>query len=281
MKRRNRSLARRSIGLAGLPNVTAALATTALISTALAGCASGTGAASSSSNSEPEPVSVFAAASLTDVLPQLEDAFTSSHPGAESVEFTENLAGSQTLVQHINEGAQPDVLITADAASIQALDNPDAFVNQGILATNQLVLAVPSDSDVMTSGDFLKMLSENPDTRVATCAPSVPCGRATETFLEEQNLNLTTVSEEADVRSVLSKVIAGEVDGGFVYATDAQSAGDSVKSVQLPDAPSNEYPVLTSRDAATAAKDFGTWLRGEQAQEILQDAGFETTSQRP
>lgn len=249
-------------------------------------------------------VSVFAAASLTGVLEKLEAAFESSSSGAStspesatspgtstspgaatspttaaetsSVNFISNLAGSQSLVQQMNDGTVPDVLITADEASIAAIEDQAAFENKGNIAKNTLVLVVPHDSSLNSIEDFMAYLSSGQEPRVARCASDVPCGRATQTFVDAQKLSLTNVSEEADVRSVLSKVSSGEVDAGFVYATDAKSAGENVKTLQLPDAPTNTYPLLVRNDASQTGRDFATWLTGKDARSILQDAGFET-----
>lgn len=243
-------------------------------------------------------VFVFAAASLTDVLEKLEAAFesyssgtstspgTATSPGASSspgtatttsrVNFISNVAGSQSLVQQVNGGTMPDVLITADEASIAAIEDQAAFENKGIIAKNTLVLVVPHDSSLNSIEDFMAHLSSGQEPRVARCASDVPCGRATQTFVDAQKLSLTNVSEEADVRSVLSKVSSGEVDAGFVYATDAKSAGEKVTTLQLPDAPTNTYSLLVRKDASEAGREFATWLTGKDARAILQDAGFET-----
>lgn len=256
----------------------------AIASLALTGCGAGSGAASSSSQSSQSgstaaaqsEVSVFAAASLTDVLPKLEEAYGKTGPEQAATKFVSNLAGSQTLVQQINGGTLPDVLVTADEASIQAIKDPAQFSNKGIIAKNALVLVVPSDSTLASVDDFTVKLSEASAPRVAICASDVPCGRATQKFVDAQKLTFQNVSEEADVRSVLSKVTAGEVDAGFVYATDAKSAGDKVKTIKLPDAPTNSYPLLVNANASTSGMDYGDWLAGSEAKKVLQDEGFTT-----
>ncbi|WP_271395223.1 molybdate ABC transporter substrate-binding protein [Neomicrococcus lactis] len=259
---------------------------------------SSTGQTRSSTQKVSGDVFVFAAASLTDVLEKLEAAFesyisgtstspgTATSPGASSspgtatttsrVKFISNVAGSQSLVQQVNGGTMPDVLITADEASIAAIEDQAAFENKGIIAKNTLVLVVPHDSSLNSIEDFMAHLSSGQEPRVARCASDVPCGRATQTFVDAQKLSLTNVSEEADVRSVLSKVSSGEVDAGFVYATDAKSAGENVKTLQLQDAPTNTYSLLVRKDASEAGRAFATWLTGKDARAIFQDAGFGT-----
>ena len=63
-----------------------------------------------------------------------------------------------------------------------------------------------------------------PDLKVVVCAPQVPCGAATEKIEKATGVTLTPVSEEADVKSTLGKVISGDADAGLVYVTDVSSA---------------------------------------------------------
>lgn len=90
---------------------------------------------------------------------------------------------------------------------------------------------------------------------------------------------MKAVSQEPNVRAVLSKVELGEADAGLVYRTDAESAKDKVDTVEIPDAQNAiaEYPAATIKDSenAEAAAAFVTWLSSPEAQKILQDAGFQ------
>lgn len=87
------------------------------------------------------------------------------------------------------------------------------------------------------------------------------------------------VSQEPNVRAVLSKVELGEADAGLVYKTDAESAKDKVDAVEIPDAQNAvaEYPAATLKGSgnAEAAAAFVAWLSTPEAQKILQDAGFQ------
>ena len=86
------------------------------------------------------------------------------------------------------------------------------------------------------------------------------------------------MSEEADVKSVLSKVETGDADAGLVYVTDVNSAGDKVQGVSFPEASqaSTNYPiaVLKNAPAADLANQFVTSVTGEQGQKALEQAGF-------
>ena len=80
------------------------------------------------------------------------------------------------------------------------------------------------------------------------------------------------------MKGVLSKVALGEADAGFVYATDANAAGDDVRSIELPDEIQVpiRYPVAivaaTKRD--DQAREFVDLLLGDNGRKTLQDAGF-------
>ena len=67
--------------------------------------------------------------------------------------------------------------------------------------------------------------------------PAVPLGAYTETVLDNLGISesdLNIVSKEQDAKSVLAKITLGEADAGFVYITDALSAGDKVKQITFP-----------------------------------------------
>lgn len=248
-----------------------ALAATALL---LSGCASGAGAGAGSSPASGSAgatggagvVQFSAAASLTDVAPELTAAYAKDTGDTTRIQI--NLGASSKLVQQANAGERPDVLITADTEAPQALEQPDAFAAPVNLLSNSLVLAVPADSAI-TGVDQL------PDAdAVAICAPAVPCGRAANSYLEKEGIKLGTVSEEDDVRAVLTKVTAGQVDAGFVYATDAAAAGEKVKAIELPNLAPNTYPLLVATDAPDSAQKFAQWLRGDAATQLFSAAGF-------
>lgn len=248
----------------------AAVAAAALV---LSGCSMGGAAAdgattegSGSADAGTGVVQFAAAASLTDLAPELTAAY--AHQTGDTTPIEINLGASSKLVQQANAGQQPDVLVTADTEAPKALQDPGAFEAPVDVAANHLVLAVPAGSPI-TRPD--QLADAGP---VAVCAPAVPCGRAAHAYLEQSGLDLATVSEEADVRSVLAKVTAGQVDAGFVYATDAAAAGDTVRAIALPGVAPNVYPLLVAADAPAPARHFAHWLQGDAAAHLFDAAGF-------
>jgi molybdate transport system substrate-binding protein len=195
--------------------VTAALVAFA---TAFAGSVS----ASSKSN-KVAPLTVFAAASLTDVLPAIDPKVIYS------------FAGSNALATQIRNGAPADVFVSANAEIPQQLYE-DGFVLKPVSFTrNKLVVVVPKDNPAGITNlyDLTK-----PGIQLDVAAPSVPVGGYTVQILKQMGLSTrileNVVSQETDVRTVLTKVALGQADAGFVYATDARTVRDDVTVIKVP-----------------------------------------------
>lgn len=213
---------------------------------------------------------VLAAASLTDVFQSLAEEYERQHP-----DVTVRLVfdSSATLATQVQEGAPADVLATAD------LDTMDSVVDSGdvdepaVFATNRMVLVTPAGDQVRI--DDLTAL-ERVD--FVTCVETAPCGRLAAALLELNGVDAEPVSLEVDVRSVLSKVVAGEADAGLVYATDARSAGDDVRVVDVPGAAErpNPYSVAVTADADDPglAQEWVDLVLSEEGQQVLRRAGF-------
>lgn len=212
-------------------------------------------------------VTFSAAASLTDLGPELISAYAKDTGSTTRIQL--NLGSSAQLVQQANADKAPDVLITADTPAIDGLERPGEFDRLGDVASNKLVLAVPAGSTLASAAELPA------DATVALCAPSVPCGRAAASYLDASGLKLNKPSEEDNVRAVLTKLTSGQVDAGFVYATDATAAGEKVKAIALDGLAPNIYPLLISKTAPAGAREFGTWLEGDAAGALFEKAGFE------
>jgi molybdate transport system substrate-binding protein len=167
-------------------------------------------------------LTVFAAASLTDVLPRVD-----SRPHY-------SFAGSDTLALQIQQGAPADIFLSASIKQPGRLFGLGLVDKPVVFATNRLVLIVPAANP----GHIRSVLDiGRGKIKLVVAAPSVPAGAYTRTVLS--NLGLTSalanvVSEEPDVRGVLAKVALDEADAGFVYATDARAAAAKVKVIRIP-----------------------------------------------
>src|SRR5690606_30421719 len=122
--------------------------------------------------------------------------------------------------------------------------------------------------------------------RLVIAGPEVPVGAYAREAIALADASLgggfadrvlrNVVSEEANVRAVLTKVELGEADAGIVYATDAAVAGDAVEAYRIPKefAAPAEYVIATLSDAPSAAADFVAFVLSEEGQAILERHGF-------
>ncbi|MFS2292350.1 MAG: molybdate ABC transporter substrate-binding protein [Actinomadura sp.] len=221
-----------------------------------------------------ETLTVFAAASLTEVFTALGETFEDAHPGVR-VRF--GFGGSSTLAQQITQGAPADVFASASPATMAtATAAGDAAGRPRAFARNRLVIAVPKDDPgrVRTAGDLSR-----PGLKVVLCAEQVPCGAAARTALDAAGTRVEPVSRERDVKAVLTKVSLGEADAGLVYRTDVKAAGGEVKGIEFAEAEKaiNDYPIVEVAGApqSALAKEFIRLVLGERGKAALARAGFE------
>jgi molybdate transport system substrate-binding protein len=211
-------------------------------------------------------LTIFAAASLTNVLPQI-----ASH---ERYSF----AGSNQLAAQIQQGAPVDVFASANTSiPFQLYDQ--GLVEKPVLFTrNQLILIVPKSNpaNIHSVADAGK-----PGVKLVVAAAGVPVGDYTRTVLKNMNLSNVlnnVVSNESDVREVLAKVALGEADAGFVYVTDARTVKRSVATIGIrwTAQPRVSYAVavVSGSKHKAAARAFVKRLLGKAAQAKLRAAGF-------
>ena len=214
-------------------------------------------------------IDVYAASSLTDAFSALEESFEADNPG---VDVRLNLAGSNALLRQILDGDRAHVYAPA---SVTLIDDLVTELGDGlrgtVYASNRLTLVVPGDREagpVVDVGDVAEG-----DVLVARCASGVPCGDATDRYLNESGLALDRSTDEPNVRAVLLKVASGEVDAGFVYLTDAIARTAEVKQIELDNAPTVDLGVVVLSDDADAQA-FGDYVLSDDAAEVLRTLGF-------
>ena len=225
-----------------------------------------------------QELTVSAAASLTNAFPEIGQRFEQQHPGTKVI-F--NFAASGPLFQQIAQGAPVDVFASADQKTMNQAQEKGLIVpaSRKNFVSNTLVLIVPQDSKLALTGP--KDLFNAAVKRVAVGNPvSVPAGRYTEKALSQaglwQALQPKLIMGES-VRQVLDYVSRGEVDAGFVYATDAAIVQGKVKTVaQVQGHQPIVYPVAlvaASRKQALA-QEFLNFLFAPESAAILSKYGF-------
>jgi molybdate transport system substrate-binding protein len=222
---------------------------------------------------------VSAASSLTDAFQAVGKAYETKHPGTHVVL---NFAASDVLLRQIASGAPADVFASADetamdkAAAAKAVDP----ATRQDFASNRLVLIVPKGGQAhVTSPADLKSDAVK---RVAYGDPaSVPVGRYTKSALEQQGL-WEAVSAKGvlaqNVRQSLDYVARGEVDAGFVFATDATIMKDKVDVAAIVATPKPiTYPiaVVTGSKQAKEAVMFEAFVQSPEGRGILAGFGFQ------
>jgi molybdate transport system substrate-binding protein len=225
-------------------------------------------------------LTVFAAASLTDVFARLGERLEEQNPQLD-VQF--NVAGSSALAAQIEQGAPADVFASADEAQMARVTDAGLAGDAELFASNRLMLAFPVDNPAglerpETAGipSIADLLDR--DITLAVCAPEVPCGAAAAEVLDRTGLGDVPDTYEDDVRAVLTKVLLGEVDAGLVYRTDVLTAGDQVAAWAFSEAEAarNRYPVAVLDDAPNpqAARAFIDLLLSDEGRQVLTEAGF-------
>jgi molybdate transport system substrate-binding protein len=230
---------------------------------------------------------IMAAASLTDAFSEMEAMLEERHPG---LEITVETAGSQTLVTQLQQGAEADVLATANTSTMQLAVESGLVDGEPVaFAQNRLVIATPENNpagigsiaDLANDGVSLVLAGEDVPAgiyaREALCAWVSEPGTS-EDFLVRVDANV--VSEEPDVRHVLTKLILGEADAGIVYASDAMAAeraGTPLTVIELPEgivAPAI-YPIAPVTEGDTdLANAFIGFVFSEEGRAILVEYGF-------
>jgi molybdate transport system substrate-binding protein len=198
---------------------------------------------------------VSAAASLANAFRDAGKRFEDTHPG-DKVIF--NFASSDVLLAQVAKGAPVDVFATADAESMDRAEAQGLLLagSRETLVANTLTLIVPSTAKTAISS--IAGLEGAAVKRIAIGNPaSVPAGRYAKEALEQagawSKLEAKFIMAQ-NVRQTLDYVARGEVDAGFVYATDAAVSPDKVRvAAVLPTKTPIIYPIALIKDSRQRA----------------------------
>lgn len=232
---------------------------------------------------EPVTLNVFAASSLTDAFTEIGANFEAANPG---VTVTLNFAGSQALRTQIEEGAPADVFASASGKEMDTAVE-GKFVPDGVkqvFLSNQLVVILPADNPA-----GLEKLEDlaNPGIKIVLAAEEVPVGNYARQALELMNGSFgadfkdkvlaNVVSNEDNVKQVVSKVQLGEADAGIAYVSDIVASPD-LKTIEIPTELNviAKYPIapLAASENAEVARAFIDYVLSAEGQAVLQKWGF-------
>jgi molybdate transport system substrate-binding protein len=225
-----------------------------------------------------QPLNVSAAASLTEALPEVARAFEAARPGV-GVQLQFDASGA--LLNEIAGGKPADVFASADADTLaRGIQRRLLLAEaQREFATNALVLIVPTDRS--STVQRLQDLARPEIRRIAMGrTATVPAGRYARQAIDALRLwpalQQKIVAGDS-VRAVLDAVASGDVDAGFVYATDVPVAGGRVRVVQtLAVQTPIRYPatVVAASGQQALARDFIAFLNQPQARAVFSRYGF-------
>jgi molybdate transport system substrate-binding protein len=245
--------------------------------------AAGTGsalAATAPTDNPAKEIVVFAAASLTDVLGEIDGAFTRKSGTGVKTSF----AASSVVARQIEAGTRADVFFSADLEWMDYLQQRNLVrpETRHDVVGNRLVLIAPMDSTVKVriapGFDLGAALGSG---RLATGDPdSVPVGRYARAALTKlgawDKIEPRLVRAE-NVRAALAFVARGEAVLGIVYATDARAE----KNVRIVDVfpedshPPIRYPIAATSTAGPEAARFVEFVRSRESRKIFEKYGFQ------
>lgn len=288
-----------------------ALLLTAIMATSiLAGCGNEQNAAQDNSTSavgeqqgsednlqneskEPVELIVFAAASMTETLTEIGDAYMKENP---HVTLVFNFDSSGTLKTQIQEGADCDLFISAGQKQMDQMDiNADPEVNtEGLdfvladsrinILENKVALAIPDGNPAgINSYDDLVAGLEAKEIMLAMGNSDVPVGQYTQKILAYYNLseedlaNAGCITYGSNVKEVTTQVSEATVDCGIIYATDAFSAGLTVVDTATAEMCGQViYPasVLNISENVDEAQAFLDYITADAADAVFENVGF-------
>ena len=230
---------------------------------------------------------IFAAASLTGAVGDLDPIFEAAHPG---VQVTANFDSSATLETQIKEGAAADLFLPASTKNMDNLVKQDLIDNESVTpyATNKLAIIVPVDNPAGITGlaDLAK-----PGVKIVSETAEVPVRKYTEQMLNK-TLNSTDygqafvdafkaniISEETSVAGATTKVALGEADVGITYFSDVtKDLGDKITIIEIPDefnvVAKYNAGILTEAAQPALAEEFIGLLTSDEGKVVLEDYKF-------
>jgi len=267
------------------------LLTATLLLTSATGCTT-TNTTSNTENTTitttPVTINLFAAASLTNALTELNQKYKDSNPW---VSFSTNFAGSGALQQQIENAVpgQVDIFISAASAQMNNLQNKNLLIDstRKNLLNNNVVLIVPKNS-TWNINSFSDLATATNKTLALGAPASVPAGAYAQEAFELLGIwdavqTATKIVQFSDVTQVLTAVATGNADAGVVYSTDALSNSNVKVIAQAPNEINAKivYPaaIIKGCNNVETAQEYIDFLFSNEARAIFEDYGFVIATQ--
>ena len=233
-------------------------------------------------------ITVFAAASLTDSFNEIKARFIKKNPRAD-IEF--QFAGSPALRTQLEQGARADIYASADVPNMTQALNAGLVKDAGkVFVRNSLVIITPkrNPANITRPQDLHKG-----GIKLVLAAPEVPAGNYARQSLALMDKDASygagfsaavlknVVSNEGNVKQVVTKVQLGEADAGVVYGTDvSRDVQSDLNVIQIPNALNviAEYPIALTKSASNfdVANAFIAYVTSSEGQAIMKKYGFQS-----
>lgn len=214
---------------------------------------------------------VLAASSLTDVAPLLEQDFKKIYPQSDLIY---SFGGSSTLAQQAINGVPADLFLSAGPTLMKLAADKNALAGPAQdFASNSLVIGVLKNNPARISS-----ITDLVRTKFAMCAIEVPCGTLAQSVAKAAKITLKPVTYELNVKSVLTKILLGEVDAGIIYRTDAL-ANPQLMAIEIPEAAGLKTiysiaPLPSSKQNVSTRDAFISYILSSKGESILRQSGF-------
>jgi molybdate transport system substrate-binding protein len=271
----------------------ASLVTVLIISSIVVGGPTGCGgsrgaAADGGGGGDGGALTVFAASSLTDAFGELAEIFEEQNPGTE---VRQSFESSSTLLTQIQQGAPADVFASAAPEEMRTAAKDGLVAGEPeIFARNYEVIMVPEDNPARL--ESMRDLSK-PGIKLVLAEDGVPAadyaveilGRANAEYGVgfRQDVLSNVVSREADVRASVGRVVLGDADATFGYASDyTPDIRDRVRVIRIPENLNiiATYPIAVLKDAKDPelARNWVDLVVSDRGQRVLEKWGFESAT---
>ena len=229
-------------------------------------------------------LTVFAAASLTDAFTEIGKRLELSHPGLKVVY---NFGGSQALRTQLEQGARADVFASADVVQMEQAKKSNTVQGESpAFVKNKLVAIVPKDNKAKVTS-FCDL--GKPGVKLDLANSKVPVGNYSRQVIAkansecgadfEQRTLKNLVSEEENVKQVVTKIQLGEADAGIVYVSDVTpKVSRDVQAIAIAEAHNQlaTYPIALTKEVRNraAAQAFIDFVLSAEGQAILKAHSF-------